>query len=61
MIPYVIDYNTLFFVRPLNRDLSTTYFAKALVVCAVAVYFPPRRGVAQPGSASEILIAISMT
>ena len=50
-----------YFVRPLNRDLSTTYFAKALVFCAVAVYFTPRRGVAQPGSASDILIAISMT
>ena len=43
-----------YFVRSLNRDLSTTYFAKALVFCAVAVYFTPRRGVAQPGSASAL-------
>ena len=39
---YVIDY----FARPLNCDLSTTYFLKAHVFCAVAVYFTPCRGVA---------------
>ena len=40
-----------YFSFPLNRELSKTHFAKALLFFAVAVYFPSRPGVAQPGSA----------
>ena len=44
-----------YFSRSLNLDLPKTYFAKTLGFYVVAVYFAARRGVAQLGSASDIL------
>ena len=50
-----------YFVRPLNRDLSTTYFAKALVFWEFASYFPIRGSVAQLDRASDITSIKTMT
>ena len=42
-----------YFVCSLNRDLSVTYFAKALVFSEVASYFPRHGSVAQLDRASD--------